>query len=132
QNEPFHGEALSDDHLFALLKAELIIRTSQGDLLVKALRQNNTLNVIRSEEGGFEELLFRLSGRPVALGYRYAVVPFLRRWATLYGARLVEVGTSAGNEQLFALHDVSAEEDAWWSEQLPDDEECVRSSFEPA
>ncbi|EPZ5285165.1 molecular chaperone HtpG, partial [Cronobacter dublinensis] len=66
------------------------------------------------------------------LGYRYAVVPFLRRWATLYGARLVEVGTSAGNEQLFALHDVSEDEAAWWSEQLRDDEECVMSSFEPA
>ncbi|ELY2509389.1 ATP-binding protein [Cronobacter sakazakii] len=131
-NEALLGAAICDDRLFDLLKDELLIPTSQGDLPVKALRQNNTLNVMLSEEGGFEEMLFRLSGRPVALGYRYAVVPFLRRWATLYGARLVEVGTSAGNEQLFALHDVSAEEEAWWSEQLRDDEECVMSSFEPA
>ncbi|EKM0533285.1 ATP-binding protein [Cronobacter turicensis] len=131
-NEALLGAAICDDRLFDLLKDELLIPTSQGDLPVKSLRQNNTLNVMLSEEGGFEEMLFRLSGRPVALGYRYAVVPFLRRWATLYGARLVEVGTSAGNEQLFALHDVSAEEEAWWSEQLRDDEECVMSSFEPA
>lgn len=131
-NEALLGAAICDERLFDLLKDDLLIPTSKGDIPVSHLRQQNTLLVMPGEESSFEEMLFRLSGRPVALGYRYAVIPFLRRWATLYSARLIEIGTSGGNQSLFSCHEISQQEEQWWREQLADDEECVISRFEPA
>ena len=110
----------------------MLIPTSKGEIPVRSLRQQNTLLVMPGEESSFEEMLFRLSGRPVALGHRYAVIPFLRRWATLYSARLIEIGTTGGNQSLFSCHEISQQEEQWWREQLADDEECVISRFEPA
>ncbi|MEN0581803.1 ATP-binding protein [Phytobacter palmae] len=131
-NEALLGAAICDERLFDLLKDDLLIPTSKGDIPVSHLRQQNTLLVMPGEESSFEEMLFRLSGRPVALGHRYAVIPFLRRWATLYSARLIEIGTSGGNQSLFSCHEISQQEEQWWREQLADDEECVISRFEPA
>lgn len=131
-NEALLGAAICDERLFDLLKDDLLIPTSKGDVPVSHLRQQNTLLVMPGEESSFEEMLFRLSGRPVALGHRYAVIPFLRRWATLYCARLIEIGTAGGNQSLFSSHDISPQEAQWWREQLADDEECVISRFEPA
>lgn len=131
-NEALLGAAICDERLFDLLKDDLLIPTSKGDVPVSHLRQQNTLLVMPGEESSFEEMLFRLSGRPVALGHRYAVIPFLRRWATLYCARLIEIGTVGGNQSLFSSHDISPQEEQWWREQLADDEECVISRFEPA
>ena len=131
-NEALLGAAICDERLFDLLKDDLLIPTSKGEIPVSHLRQQNTLLVMPGEESSFEEMLFRLSGRPVALGHRYAVIPFLRRWATLYSARLIEIGTSGGNQSLFSCHEISQQEEQWWREQLADDEECVISRFEPA
>ena len=131
-NEALLGAAICDERLFDLLKDDLLIPTSKGEIPVSHLRQQNTLLVMPGEESSFEEMLFRLSGRPVALGHRYAVIPFLRRWATLYSARLIEIGTSGGNQSLFSCHEISRQEEQWWREQLADDEECVISRFEPA
>lgn len=131
-NEALLGAAICDERLFDLLKDDLLIPTSKGEIPVRSLRQQNTLLVMPGEESSFEEMLFRLSGRPVALGHRYAVIPFLRRWATLYSARLIEIGTTGGNQSLFSCHEISQQEEQWWREQLADDEECVISRFEPA
>lgn len=131
-NEALLGAAICDERLFDLLKDDLLIPTSKGEIPVSHLRQQNTLLVMPGEESSFEEMLFRLTGRPVALGHRYAVIPFLRRWATLYSARLIEIGTAGGNQSLFSSHDISEQESQWWREQLADDEECVISRFEPA
>ena len=105
--------------------------TSQGDMPVSTLRRDNSLTVMLGEDGGFEAVLFRLLQRPVAHGYRYAVVPFLRRWAEHYGARLIEIGTKSGNQQLFALEDITPDEKQWWASRLVDDEGFVPARFEP-
>lgn len=131
-NEALLGAAICDERLFDLLKDELLIPTSKGNISAKNLRHQNSLMIMLSEEGGFEDMLFRLMGRPVALGYRYAVLPFLRRWSINYSARLIEVGTSAGNQAIFAPHDVCEQEKQWWSNNLADEEECITSRFEPA
>ncbi len=74
--------------------------TSKGAVLAKELRINNSIHILLGADGGFEEMLFHILQRPVARGDRYAVVPFLRRWALLYHCRIIEVGTQSGNEQL--------------------------------
>lgn len=130
-NEALLGAALCDDRLFDLLKDDLNVPTSQGEMPVSKLRRDNKLMVMLGEDGGFEAVLFRLLQRPVALGYRYAVVPFLRRWTQNNSTHLIEIGTKSGNQQLFAVEDITAEEKSWWEEQVVDDEAFVAARFEP-
>ncbi|MEG8092318.1 ATP-binding protein [Escherichia marmotae] len=131
-NEALLGAALCDDRLFDLLKDRLQVPTSKGALLVKDLRINNSIHILLSRDGGFEEMLFHILQRPVARGDRYAVVPFLRRWALLYHCRIIEVGTQTGNEQLFSLAELPEEQVAYLEEQLCDGEQLIISRFEPA
>ncbi|WP_052931016.1 ATP-binding protein [Escherichia coli] len=131
-NEALLGAALCDDRLFDLLKDRLQVPTSKGALLAKDLRVNNSIHILLSRDGGFEEMLFHILQRPVARGDRYAVVPFLRRWALLYHCRIVEVGTQTGNEQLFSLAELPKEQVAYLEEHLCDGEQLIISRFEPA
>lgn len=131
-NEALLGAALCDDRLFDLLKDRLQVPTSKGALLAKDLRINNSIHILLSRNGGFEEMLFHILQRPVARGDRYAVVPFLRRWALLYHCRIIEVGTQTGNEQLFSLAELPEEQVAYLEEQLCDGEQLIISRFEPA
>ncbi|MEG8075207.1 ATP-binding protein [Escherichia marmotae] len=131
-NEALLGAALCDDRLFDLLKDRLQVPTSKGALLAKDLRINNSIHILLSRDGGFEEMLFHILQRPVARGDRYAVVPFLRRWALLYHCRIIEVGTQTGNEQLFSLAELPEEQVAYLEEQLCDGEQLIISRFEPA
>ncbi|MGW1382640.1 ATP-binding protein [Escherichia marmotae] len=131
-NEALLGAALCDDRLFDLLKDRLQVPTSKGALLAKDLRINNSIHILLSRDGGFEEMLFYILQRPVARGDRYAVVPFLRRWALLYHCRIIEVGTQTGNEQLFSLAELPEEQVAYLEEQLCDGEQLIISRFEPA
>ncbi|EGO8188180.1 ATP-binding protein [Escherichia fergusonii] len=131
-NEALLGAALCDDRLFDLLKDRLQVPTSKGALLAKDLRVNNSIHILLSRDGGFEEMLFHILQRPVARGDRYAVVPFLRRWALLYHCRIIEVGTQTGNEQLFSLAELPEEQVAYMEEHLCDGEQLIISRFEPA
>ncbi|MBB2319961.1 ATP-binding protein [Escherichia sp. 93.1518] len=131
-NEALLGAALCDDRLFDLLKDRLQMPTSKGALLAKDLRVNNSIHILLSRDGGFEEMLFHILQRPVARGDRYAVVPFLRRWALLYHCRIIEVGTQTGNEQLFSLAELPEEQVAYLEEHLCDGEQLIISRFEPA
>ncbi|HGG1479324.1 TPA: ATP-binding protein [Escherichia coli] len=131
-NEALLGAALCDDRLFDLLKDRLQVPTSKGALLAKDLRVNNSIHILLSRDGGFEEMLFHILQRPVARGDRYAVVPFLRRWALLYHCRIIEVGTQTGNEQLFSLAELPEEQVAYLEEHLCDGEQLIISLFEPA
>ncbi|KTF32832.1 histidine kinase, partial [Xanthomonas vesicatoria] len=89
------------------------------------------VHVILDSDSGFEEMLFRAMGVPVAYGNRYAVVPFLRRWAQAKGVRLVELGTEHGNRQLFHLDTLPADELAWLEQHLGDGEALVPARFSP-
>lgn len=131
-NEALLGAALCDDRLFDLLKDRLQVPTSKGALLAKDLRINNSIHILLSRDGGFEEMLFHILQRPVARGDRYAVVPFLRRWALLYHCRIIEVGTQTGNDQLFSLAELPEEQVAYLEKHLCDGEQLIISRFEPA
>ncbi|EAB2238714.1 ATP-binding protein [Salmonella enterica] len=130
-NEALLGAALCDDRLFDLLKDRLQVPTSKGAVLAKELRINNSIHILLGADGGFEEMLFHILQRPVARGDRYAVVPFLRRWALLYHCRIIEVGTQSGNEQLFTLADLPAEQVDYLEAHLCDSEQLIISRFDP-
>lgn len=130
-NEALLGAALCDERLFDLLLEHVRVPTSQGDLPAHQLPSRGAVHVILESDSGFEEMLFRAMGVPVAYGNRYAVVPFLRRWAQAKGVRLVELGTEQGNRQLFRLEGLPADELAWLEQHLGDGEALVPARFSP-
>lgn len=130
-NEALLGASLCDDRLFAMLMDNVRIPTSQGDLPARELQSNGAVHIILEDRQGFEEMLFRAMGVPVARGNRYAVVPFLRRWASAKGLRLVELGTEQGNRQLFRLADLPEADTAWLERHLADGEKLVPAHFQP-
>lgn len=102
-NEALLGAAICDDRLFELLADELTVPTSEGDLPVRTVlkRGDHKAYVSLSTRGGFEEMLFRALKVPIAVGTRYAVVPFLERYVERRGGTVVQLGTHAGNQQVF-------------------------------
>jgi molecular chaperone HtpG len=130
-NEALLGAALCDERLFALLMDHLRIRSSQGDLPPRALVHKGAIHVMLERDNDFESMLFRSIGVPVALGFYYAVVPFLRRWVAHTGVRLVELGTEHGNRQLFTPASLPPEESEWLAARLTDGERAVMAHFEP-
>lgn len=130
-NEALLGASLCDDRLFDLLMNSIKIATSQGDITVKELIVNNAIHVMLGVSGGFEDTLFRALKIPVALGDRYAVVPFLRHYANKCHIKLIELGTEKGNEQLFTLVTLTNIEQQWLTEQLADGEAIIAARFLP-
>ena len=130
-NEALLGASLCDDRLFDLMMDSLRIPTSQGDLHVRNIQSKGAVHVILESDNGFEEMLFRALGVPVAHGYRYAVIPFLRRWTQARGIRLIELGTEQGNNQLFCPKNLSDNEMDWLGQNLADGEKLVTARFNP-
>jgi molecular chaperone HtpG len=102
-NEALLGAALCDDRLFELLADELTVPTSEGDLLVRTVlrRGEKKAYVSLSSRGGFEEMLFRALKVPIAIGTRYAVLPFLNRYCERRGGQVIQLGTHDGNQHVF-------------------------------
>ncbi|MGZ3451136.1 MAG: ATP-binding protein [Polyangiales bacterium] len=102
-NEALLGAALCDDRLFELLADELTVPTSEGDLAVRTVlrRGDKKAYVSLSTRGGFEEMLFRALKVPIAIGTRYAVLPFLQRYCERRGGTVVQLGTQDGNQHVF-------------------------------
>ncbi|MFJ9519587.1 ATP-binding protein [Kitasatospora sp. NPDC101801] len=130
------GAALVDDRLFTLLADDVPVPTSQGELTAGALRAagSGAVHVALGSGGGFEEMLYRAMQVPIARGDRYAVLPFLRRYAALRDCRLVELGSESGNRELFRDPErpLPQQEFAWLSGALTDrGEQLVPARFDP-
>ncbi|WP_329565260.1 ATP-binding protein [Kitasatospora sp. NBC_01266] len=130
------GAALCDERLFTLLADDVPVPTSQGDLTAGALRAagGGAVHVALGSGGGFEEMLYRAMRVPIARGDRYAVLPFLRRYAQLRDCRIVELGSEDGNRELFRDPEqpLPAEELGWLTAALADEgEQLVPARFEP-
>lgn len=92
------------------------------------------MHVALGSGGGFEEMLYRAMQVPIARGDRYAVLPFLRRYAALRDCRIVELGSENGNRELFRDPErpLPAEETAWLTGALADPgEQLVPARFDP-
>lgn len=134
-NEALLGAAVSDEQLFSLLAATLTVPTTAGDLAVSDLIEGGggVLHVTHVERGGFDEMVCRAQGVPVALGARYGVLAFLRRWARLHGVAVIELGTVAGDARLFRPVDVDDRALTRLASGLAaDGEHVVAAAFEPA
>ncbi|MFE0458064.1 ATP-binding protein [Kitasatospora sp. NPDC058965] len=130
------GAALCDDRLFTLLADDVPVPSSQGELTAGALRAagNGAVHVALGSGGGFEEMLYRAMRVPIARGDRYAVLPFLRRYAQLRGCRIVELGSESGNRELFREPEqpLPAEESGWLAAALAEPgEQLVPARFDP-
>ncbi len=134
-NEALLGAAVCDDRLFELLADDLTVPTSEGDLPVRAIlkRSDKRAYVSLSTRGGFEEMLFRALKVPIAVGTRYAVLPFLERYVERRGGAVVQLGTHAGNQQVFREAPVDAETRAFLEKMLArDGQRLVTARFLPA
>jgi molecular chaperone HtpG len=77
-------------------------------------------------QGDFEEMLCRALGVPLALGYRFAVLPFLARWCQQGGGTLVRLGTGEGDREVFQRATLADADRSWLAGALalPDVELC--------
>jgi molecular chaperone HtpG len=125
------GAALCDDRLFDLLAASVPVPTSHGDMTVRGLEHDGAIHVSMGS-GGFEDMLARALGTPVARGDRYAVLGFLRRWVERRGGRLVELGTERGDHHLFQAEPLAPAETDWLQAQLcSSGEKIIAARFRP-
>jgi molecular chaperone HtpG len=128
-NEALLGAALGHDRLFDLLADHLRVPTTEGDLPARALRERDAearIYVGMDAQGDFEEMLCRALGVPLALGHRFAVLPFLTRWCQQRGGTLVRLGTGEGDRQVFQRATLSDADRSWLAGALalPDAELC--------
>ena len=132
-NEALLGAALADERVEALVADDLLVPTSDGDMTARELLQAGGGRAhVGMGEGGFEEMRFRALKVPIAIGTRYAVLPFLRRWCHARGAELVEIGTERGDGALFRRVELPDDERAWLAEQLAGEgDELIPAAFEP-
>ncbi len=102
-NEALLGAALVDDRLFALLERSLCVPTSVGDLPLPKVVQlgKGRLYVSVGDAGGPEDVLFRAMNVPIIDGARYAALPFTRRYGGAHGVQITELGTKAGDGDVF-------------------------------
>ncbi|MBK9072805.1 MAG: ATP-binding protein [Myxococcales bacterium] len=133
-NEALLGAALADDELFELLRDQLTVPTTEGDLPVKTIfaRGGNRAFVSLAVRGGFEETLFRAQKIPVVAGRRYAAASFCERHAQGAGGTVVRLGTKEGNATVFRR----VEGEPGWREALQamlgsEHTELVLAKFEP-
>ena len=132
-NEALLGAALADEHVEALVADDLHVATSDGEMTARELLEAGGGRAhVGMGEVGFEEMRFRALKVPIALGTRYAVLPFLRRWCHAHGAELVEIGTARGDGALFRRVSIDEDERAWLTGRLaqPGDE-LIPAAFEP-
>lgn len=119
-NEALLGACLSEPRLFEALADELTVPTTEGDLTVAAIRARSRgrVHVTLAAHGGYDEVLFRATKVPVAIGTRFAVLPFLRRWGELRHVTVIEVGTESGDRAMFPQVPLDAEAVEWLSARL--------------
>ncbi|GHT87052.1 molecular chaperone HtpG [Betaproteobacteria bacterium] len=130
-NDALLGASLCDERLFELLMNHLHIHSSQGDLAPRALVHKGAVHVMLERDNDFESMLFQSTGVPVACGFYYAVLPFLRRWVAGNGIRLIELGTEHGNSQLFTPATLAQEDVDWLARHLADGERPIMARFAP-
>lgn len=111
-NEALRGAALDDDRLFDLLAEDLKVPTSEGEMTLSRVRDRceGDLIVSLGEKSGFEEVLFNARMKPVINGYRFAVLPFCRRYCEAHPGQLHVIGTEQGNEAIFPPETMSADQ----------------------
>ena len=93
-DQALRGAALVDDRLFALLGDVLRLPTSDGELTAAEIARAGRGRIhVSGGRGGFEEMLFRTLGVPIADGGQYGVLPFLQRWGAARAVEIVEIGS---------------------------------------
>jgi molecular chaperone HtpG len=134
-NESLLGASLCDPALFDLLADQLTVPTTSGDLTARAAVRSNDgrLYLAMPGENDFATTLFRALHIPVARGDRYAVVPFMHRYARTKSIPLVEVGTAEGNTALLRPAAIADEDLAWLQINIASSRESVHAArFEPS
>ena len=102
-NQALMGAAVNDDTLFHLLKDELKVPTSSGEMMMPNLtKQGEGKIYVRLEEkNNYEDVLFRARMIPVVSGYLFAAISFCQKYAELHQSKLVQLGTREGDNELF-------------------------------
>jgi molecular chaperone HtpG len=108
-NEALLGAAISDPRLFEQLASQLTIPTSVGDLTLPVIleRSGRTMHVRDWDTSPHQALLFRALNMPVIDGTRYGAHSFCRLYSERIGGKLVVLGTTQGDQELFRSVSVS-------------------------
>jgi molecular chaperone HtpG len=130
-NEALLGAAVADEALMELLRDELTVPTSEGDVPVRAVlkRSQQRAYVSLASHGGFEEMLFRALKVPVITGTRFGALAFVQAYP---GAQVVMLGTSEGDRHVFAAVPLPDADRAFLQTHLvPAHAELVTARFKP-
>ena len=102
-NQALIGAAVNDDRLFEILKDELKLPTSFGEMPITSLvSQSNQQIYLRMEDkNSYEDVLFKAKMIPVVSGYLFAVASFCIKYAEIYAKKIIHLGTKNGNQQIF-------------------------------
>jgi len=133
-NDALLGAAIADPALYEVLKDDLQLPTTEGDLTLEDIhaRSPNGFTVTTHTDGGADEVVARAFGTPVILGYRYGAAAMLQRYAEETGTDIIELGTSEGHTRLFPSQTVSGETQALLSDIFGETGATLRyAKFEP-
>ena len=113
-NDALLGAAIADPALYDVLKDDVQLPTTEGDLTLEDIRARSpdAFTVTTHMHGGADEVVARAFGTPVIHGYRYGAMAMLHRYAKETGADIIELGTSEGHTSLFPSQMVSDETQA--------------------
>lgn len=134
-NEALLGAAVVDEDLLALVRGDVTVPTTEGDLTLPDLlkRGDGRIYVSQTAQASLESVLLRALGKPVVLGTRFAALTFCSRYLGDDQDRLVRLGTRDGDQHLFRQPQLGDEQvrdlQAWFAGK---DRQILVRSFEPA
>ena len=128
------GAALSDERLFSVMRKQLKVPTSMGDMtLPSALRKSDgSLYLQLENEQSHTQVLFNARMIPVVKGFLFGAAQFSRSFAASESIKLHELGRSEDDNQIFKVESANLELKQLLCELLvKEDEDLLLSRFEP-
>lgn len=105
------GAAVCDERLFSVMKKQLKVPTSMGELtLPQIIRQSDgIINLQMHERFGFEEILLNAKMVPIVKGYLFAVASYVRQFGGYEETEVYVLGESKNNMTVLSSTDPSNE-----------------------
>ncbi|MCO7224287.1 ATP-binding protein [Pleionea sp. CnH1-48] len=133
-NQALLAAAVADDALFNVLKQDLKLPTSRGEMTIGQISKQcgQRIPVRMDDTNSYEDVLFRANHLPVVSGYLFAAASFCQKYSDYHGVKLVYLGSKEGNQQLFKEVQASPDVKQRLSDLFTEENEGLRMcEFEP-
>ncbi|WP_420591456.1 ATP-binding protein [Bacterioplanoides sp.] len=134
-NQGLTGAAIADDDLFFMLKDELTVPTTLGDVTIPALLKssNNQIHIQPEESGGFQKLLYKAQMIPIVQGFFFAATAFCTKYKDVFPQiKVLTLGKAKDELSIFPKIDVDSTHQQLLSDYFSkENEELIITKFEP-